>query len=162
MTAGRGVLCATRHPAVTNGRLWDGRGGGAGAEPVRGIKFSQVLLGGAAREIVLDNGPEPTGKAFDRWASERGVRLRFIDPGKPVPSAFVEGFHGRLRDEGLDRHRFLGLADARRTVEARRRDDDRARPHRSLGDRTPEDVRREFDGTAVGWQGPTVRPPPRR
>jgi hypothetical protein len=45
------------------------------------------------------------------------VRLRFIEPGKPVQNAFVEGFHGRLRDECLDRHRFLGLGDARRTVE---------------------------------------------
>jgi putative transposase len=30
------------------------------------------------------------------------VRVRFIEPGKPVQNAFVESFHGRLRDECLD------------------------------------------------------------
>jgi putative transposase len=96
---------------------------------------------GVPEEIVLDNGPELTGKALDRWAHERGVRLRFIDPGKPVQNAFVESFHGRLRDECLDQHWFLSLADARRIVEAWREDYNRARPHSGLGYRTPEEVR---------------------
>jgi putative transposase len=39
---------------------------------------------------VLDNGPELTRRALDQWASGRGVRLRFIAPGKPVQNAFVE------------------------------------------------------------------------
>jgi transposase InsO family protein len=38
---------------------------------------------GAPDEIVLDNGPELAGKALDRWAYERGVGLRFIEPGRP-------------------------------------------------------------------------------
>ena len=108
---------------------------------------------GLPKEIVLDNGPELTGKALDRWAYARGVRLRFIDPGRPVQNAFVESFHGRLRDECLDRHRFLGLADARHTVEAWRRDDDRARPHSALGYRAPEEFRFDFDRATVTRQG---------
>ncbi len=77
-----------------------------------------VARRGAPAEIVLDNGPELAGKALDQWAYERRVWLRFIEPGKPIQNAFVESFHGRLRDECLDRHWFLGLADARHTVEA--------------------------------------------
>jgi putative transposase len=73
---------------------------------------------GAPDEIVLDNGPELAGKAVDQWAYERGVWLRFIEPGKPVQNAFVESFQGRLRDECLDRHWFVGLRDARHTIEA--------------------------------------------
>jgi putative transposase len=107
---------------------------------------------GAPGEIVLDNGPELAGKAVDQWAYERGVRLRFIEPGKPVQNAFVESFHGRLRDECLDRHWFLGLADARRTVEAWRVDDDRARPHRALGYRAPEEFRFAFDRATITRQ----------
>ena len=119
-----------------------------------GRRVAQVLdrvVGqrGAPKEIVLDNGPELTGKALDRWAHERGVRLRFIDPGKPVQNAFVESFHGRFRDECLDRHWFLSLVDARRTVEAWRIDYNRERPHSSLGYRTPEEFRRDFDGMAA-------------
>ena len=104
---------------------------------------------GLPKEIVLDNGPELTGKALARWASERGVRLRFTDPGKPVQNAVCESFNGRLRDECLNQHWFLSLADARRTVEAWRIDYNRERPHSSLGYRTPEEFRWDFDGTAA-------------
>jgi putative transposase len=108
---------------------------------------------GAPAEIVLDNGPELAGKALDQWAYERGVWLRFIEPGKPVQNAFVESFHGRLRDECLDRHWFLGLADARHTVEAWRQDYNRARPHSALGYRAPEEFRLGFDAATIRQQG---------
>ncbi|OJU97775.1 MAG: hypothetical protein BGO12_04270 [Verrucomicrobia bacterium 61-8] len=39
---------------------------------------------GRPARIVLDNGPEFTGKHLDRWAYEHGVELAFIQPGKPV------------------------------------------------------------------------------
>ena len=99
----------------------------------------------APDEIVLDNGPELAGKAVDQWAYERGVNLRFIEPGKPVQNAFVESFHGRLRDECLDRHWFVGLSDARQTVAAWRDDSNRARPHSALGYRPPAEFRRAFE-----------------
>ncbi len=108
---------------------------------------------GAPAEIVLDNGPELAGKALAQWAYERGVWLRFIEPGKPVQNAFVESFHGRLRDECLDRHWFLGLADARHTVEAWRQDYNRARPHSALGYRAPEEFRLGFDAATIRQQG---------
>jgi putative transposase len=104
---------------------------------------------GAPAEIVLDNGPELAGKALDHWAYERGVWLRFIEPGKPIQNAFVESFHGRLRDECLDRHWFVSLADARHTVEAWRQDYNGARPHSALGYRPPAEFRRFFEETAI-------------
>jgi transposase InsO family protein len=33
---------------------------------------------------------------FD-WSERTGVRLRFIEPGKPVQNAFVESFNGKFR-----------------------------------------------------------------
>jgi putative transposase len=107
---------------------------------------------GAPDEIVLDNGPELAGKAVDQWAYERGVQLRFIEPGKPVQNAFVESFQGRLRDECLDRHWFLGLGDARQTVEAWRDDYNRARPHSALGYRPPAEFRRFFEESTIKRQ----------
>jgi putative transposase len=68
---------------------------------------------GTPDEIVLDNGPELSGKVVDQWAYERGVALCSIEPGKPIQNAFVESFQGRLRDEFLDRHWFLGLSGTR-------------------------------------------------
>ena len=107
---------------------------------------------GAPDEIVLDNGPELAGKARDQWAYERGVWLRFIEPGKPIQNAYVESFQGRLRDECLDRHWFLGLGDARHTVEAWRQDYNRARPHSALGYRSPEEFRLGFDSAVIRQQ----------
>ncbi len=63
--------------------------------------------GARPEEIVLDNGPELTSRALDQWAYERAVRLRFIEPGKPVQNCFIESFNGRLRDECLNEHWFL-------------------------------------------------------
>jgi putative transposase len=107
---------------------------------------------GAPDEIVLDNGPELAGKAVDQWAYERGVQLRFIEPGKPVQNAFVESFQGRLRDECLDRHWFVGLSDARHTVEAWRQDYNQSRPHSALGYRPPEEFRQAFEAAAIRRQ----------
>lgn len=92
---------------------------------------------GLPRAIVLDHGLEFTGQALDAWAHRRGVQSQFIRPGKPVKNAFIESFNGRFRDECLNQHWFLGLADACRTIERWRQSDNEARPHSGLGGLTP-------------------------
>ncbi len=108
-----------------------------------------VAQRGVPDEIVQELGPELAGKLLDQGAYERGVCLRFIEPGKPIQNAFVESFQGRLRDECLDRHWFLGLADARQTIEAWRHDYNRTRPHSALGYRPPEEFRQAFEAAAI-------------
>lgn len=46
-----------------------------------------ALSHGLPEEIVMDNGPELTSKAMFLWSQRTGVRLRFIEPGKPVQNA---------------------------------------------------------------------------
>lgn len=94
--------------------------------------------GAYPRRLVLDNGPECTSKAMDQWAYDRGVELAFIRPGKPIENCFVESFNGRFRDECLNTHWFIGLDDARRTIEAWRVDYNHVRPHGSLGGLPPK------------------------
>lgn len=108
--------------------------------------LDRVIGERAARpdEIVLDNGPELTSKALDQWAYERGVRLRFIEPGKPAQNAFIESFNGKLRDECLNEHWFTTVWDAREKVETWRVEYNRERPHSSLGNRTPDEFRRSL------------------
>ena len=72
--------------------------------------------------LITDNGPEFAGRALDAWAYTRGIRLHFIEPGKPNQNAYVESFNGRFRDECLNEHWFLSLAHARQIVEAWRVD----------------------------------------
>jgi putative transposase len=115
-----------------------------------GLRVARVLdrviskRGSMPVEIVLDNGPELTSRALDQWAYERGVRLRFIDPGKPVQNAYIESFNGRFRDECLNEHWFLSLAHARRIVEDWRLDYNQERPHSSLRNLTPEEFRQGY------------------
>ncbi len=87
-----------------------------GARVARVLDRVIVERGKAPAEIVLDN-PELTSRALDQWAYERGVRLHFIDPGKPVQNGFIESFNGRFRDECLNEHWFLTLAHARKLIE---------------------------------------------
>jgi putative transposase len=101
-----------------------------------------VLRRGRPRSIHVDNGPEFTGRALDEWAHLRGVKLEFIRPGKPVENAFIESFNGRLRQECLEQHWFLDLADARRTIEASRISYNTNRPHSGLGGQTPAEFAR--------------------
>jgi putative transposase len=99
------------------------------------------VLGAAAtpRSITVDHGTEFTSRALEDWAYRRGVQLDFIRPGKPVENAYIESFNGRLRDECLNVHQSLSLDDARRKIEAWRRDYNEARPHSSLGQLTPRE-----------------------
>lgn len=105
---------------------------------------------GLPETIVVDNGPEFAGRVLDRWAYQRGVQLHFIQPGKPMQNGFVESFNGKFRDECLNEHWFISLLDARRTIEAFRRDYNSYRPHSSLGGQTPE----EFARRAAALQAP--------
>jgi len=93
--------------------------------------------------IVVDNGPELISKALDEWAYRNGVRLHFIEPGKPVQNAFVESFNGKFRDECLNEHWFTNLVDARQTIEEWRIDYNTLRPHSSLGYMTPIEYARK-------------------
>jgi putative transposase len=96
---------------------------------------------GLPEVIVTDNGSEFTSRAFDAWAYARGVRIDFIQPGKPVQNCFIESFNGTFRDDCLNMHWFVSLADATRTIEAWRREYNEARPHSSLRGLTPAEFR---------------------
>ena len=87
-----------------------------------GERVGQILdraLNGAPgpRSITVDHGMEFQSRAREEWAHRRGVQLDFIRPGKPVENAFIESCNGRLRDECLNVHQFVTLAEAQRILE---------------------------------------------
>jgi len=94
-------------------------------------------LRGLPRVLVCDNGPEFIGRALDAWAHQHGVALHHIQPGRPVENCYIESFNGRFRDECLNQHWFLSLADAQRRIEAWRVEYNSARPHSGLAGCTP-------------------------
>jgi putative transposase len=95
-------------------------------------------LRGLPLSITVDHGPEFEGQVLDAWAYQRGVRLNFIRPGKPIENAYIESFNGRFRDECLNEHWFVTMAQARQVIEKWRIEYNTERPHSSLGDQTPE------------------------
>ncbi len=101
---------------------------------------------GIPEVIQVDNGPEFISQAVDQWAFAHGVQLHFIEPGKPVQNAFIESFNGKFRDECLNQNWFVSMAEARQIIEAWRVDYNTARPHSSLGYRTPEEFAAEMGG----------------
>jgi putative transposase len=76
---------------------------------------------------------------MDLWAYQNGVRIAFSRPGKPTDNAFVESFNGTFRAECLDAHWFTTLAETRQIIETWRREYNESRPHRALGERTPNE-----------------------
>lgn len=93
--------------------------------------------------ITVDNGPEIALKALDQWAYRAGVTLDFITPGKPVENAYIESFNGKFRDECLNQHWFVSLADARFHI-ATASTTNEVRPHSSLENQTPAEFAEAF------------------
>ena len=48
--------------------------------------------------IICDNVTEFTSKAMFFLSQESGVKLGFIQPGKPMQNAFVESLNGKFRN----------------------------------------------------------------
>lgn len=90
------------------------------------------------KAIVMDNGTEMTSKAMFFWSQKTGVKLHFIQPGKPTQNAFVESFNGKFRDGCLNQHWFVNLSDARQIIDQWRKHYNQVRPHSSLGYVPPE------------------------
>ncbi len=104
---------------------------------------------GLPKTIVCDNGPEFTGTELDEWAYAHGVTLDFIEPGKPTQHAFIESFNGTFREECLNEHWFVSLAEAQQTIEAWRIEYNTERPHSRLHDRTPREFALHLTATAT-------------
>jgi putative transposase len=89
------------------------------------------------KRIQVDNGSEFISMHMDRWAYDHDVTLDFSRPGKPTDYPYIELFNGKLRDECLNAHWFLSLADAQEKLDDWKRDYNHFRPHSSIGNLTP-------------------------
>ena len=92
---------------------------------------------GYPNTIRVDQGSEFISRDLDLWAYQRNVVLDFSRPGKPTDNAFIEAFNGKFRQECLNAHWFLSLADAAEKMEDWRRDYNEERPHSAIGNKVP-------------------------
>ncbi len=92
-----------------------------------------VELRGKPTAFRCDNGPEFCAQAFIDWCSERGIKIRYIQPGKPNQNAFIERFNKSYRGEVLSAHLFSTLDQVREISEKWKNLYNEYRPHDALG-----------------------------
>jgi putative transposase len=95
------------------------------------------LTRGLPETITVDNGPEFTSHALDQWAYARGLKLAFINPGKPLQNAFVESFNGTFHFDCLDATGSAAWSMRGEPSRVGRANTNEIRLHGSIGNQTP-------------------------
>lgn len=95
---------------------------------------------GRPQFLRSDNGSEFTALAVQQWLHDQHVGPSFITPGHPWQNGFIESFHGKFRDECLNREWFTTGLDAISVIEQWRKAYNTQRPHSALGYQTPAQV----------------------
>jgi putative transposase len=67
---------------------------------------------GAPQYLRSDNGSEFIAKEVQRWLAQNQIKTIYIEPASPWQNGFVESFHGRFRDECLNRGQLWTLTEA--------------------------------------------------
>jgi len=124
---------------------------------ISGIRVARELTAlidarGKPQMIVSDNGTEFTSNAILAWTKEHQVEWHYIAPGRPMQNGYIESFNGRMRDELLNESLFVDLDQARQLIGAWAADYNTARPHSSLGYKTPA----AYAGTLTAPKGVTL------
>jgi len=92
---------------------------------------------GLPSNFRLDNGPEFISKIFQAWCESKGIKLLYIQPGKPVQNAYIERFNRIFREDILDAYWFEGLEQLKLIIQKWQHDYNHNHPHSSLGGMSP-------------------------
>ena len=95
--------------------------------------------------IRVDNGPEYLSQVFADWCRTNGVRLKYIQPGKPNQNAYIERFNRTFRTEVLNAYVFESLRQVREITTKWMKEYNEERPHDSLGSIPPAMFRRQIE-----------------
>lgn len=90
-------------------------------------------------------GPEFLADRFASWCADRGIVLRYIQPGKPNQNAFVERLNRTFRHEVLDAYVFESLEQVREISAEWIREYNEERPHDTLGGLPPATYRANLE-----------------
>jgi transposase InsO family protein len=107
------------------------------SKDVIGVLDYLFAVRGAPQFIRSDNGPEFMAQAIKRWLGDKKVGTLYIEPGSPWENGYIESFHGRLRDEFLNRELFYSVKEAKVLAENWRLEYNQHRPHSGLDYMTP-------------------------
>ncbi len=92
-----------------------------------------------------DNGSEFIAGIIKDFLAENNVKAAYIEPGSPWQNGKGESFNGKFRDECLRMEIFGNWREAEVVAEKWRKFYNAERPHSSLGYRTPNEFRRDWE-----------------
>ena len=96
-----------------------------------------MLWRGRPEAIRCDNGPEYISGALQDWAAKRGIRIDYIQPGKPQQNAYVERFNRTVRYEWLAQYLFDTIEEVQSFATEWLWSYNHERPNMALGGFTP-------------------------
>lgn len=92
---------------------------------------------GKLRAIRVDNGPEYVSGKLMAWAEKRGVRLEYIQPGKPQQNAYIERYNRTVRNEWLGVNIFHSIQEVQEYATQWLWTSNNDRPNMGIGGATP-------------------------
>ena len=72
-----------------------------------------MSMRGVPKVLRSDNSPEFVSNALLRWATNQGLDMALIEPGKPCQYGVAESFNGKSRDECLSMEWFRSRPEAK-------------------------------------------------
>jgi len=92
---------------------------------------------GKPEYIRTDNGPEFTSKDIELWSKEKGILIKYIQPGKPMQNGYIERFNRLYREAVLDAYLFFDLYQVKQLTAEWIEEYNERRPHEALNNLTP-------------------------
>jgi putative transposase len=93
---------------------------------------------GAPAAIRCDNGPEYVSSTLTRWAEQRGIRIDYIQPGKPQQNAYIERYNRTVRYDWLGQFLFASITEVQDFATRWLWTYNHERPNMGLGGITPK------------------------
>ncbi len=88
--------------------------------------------------LRLYYGPEYISGALQNWAEQRGIRLDYIQPGKPQQNAYIERYNRTVRYDWLARHLLASMEQVQDYATAWLWHYNNERPNMALNGFTPK------------------------
>lgn len=104
---------------------------------------------GLPKKMRCDNGPEFLSEEFIIWAESNGMKIQYIEPGKPNQNAYIERFNRTYRDELLNLYLFRNLEEVREQTYWWMIGYNEERPHDALGDMTPIEYMKQYAENSI-------------
>lgn len=106
---------------------------------IRVIRALNRLMEWRPKPIAIrcDNEPEFISHEFTRWASAHGIRIDYIQPGKPQQNAYIERYNRTMRYSWVSKHLFDTLDEVQDYATKWLWFYNHQRPHKANGGKPP-------------------------